>query len=144
MMSAPSRPRFQNRRGRPDRDGPPPHRPGEIDEAILYGAHPVIEALRNPRRRFRKLLATENALKRLAEEVGELPLVPELVRPSQIDRLLTPDAVHQGLYLVCDPCPRPTSTACRTMRSCWRSTRSPIRTMSGRSCARPRPSPWPL
>ena len=106
-MSAPSRPRFQNRRGRPDRDGPPPHRPGEIDEAILYGAHPVIEALRNPRRRFRKLLATENALKRLSEEVGELPLVPEMVRPSQIDRLLTPDAVHQGLYLVCDPLPSP-------------------------------------
>ena len=43
---------------------------GEIDEAILYGAHPVIEALRNPRRRFRKLLATENALKRLSEEIG--------------------------------------------------------------------------
>ena len=91
-MSAPPRPRFQNRRGRPDRDGPPPHRPGAIDEAILYGAHPVIEALRNPRRRFRKLLATENALKRLTEEIGELPLVPEMVRPSQIDRLLTPDS----------------------------------------------------
>jgi len=107
MMSAPPRPRFQNRRGRPDRDGPPPHRPGDIDEAILYGAHPVIEALRNPRRRFRKLLATENALKRLNEEIGELPIEPEMVRPSQIDRLLTPDAVHQGLYLVCDPLPSP-------------------------------------
>lgn len=106
-MSAPPRPRFQNRRGRTDRDGPPPHRPGEIDEAILYGAHPVIEALRNPRRRFRKLLATENALKRLSEEIGELPIEPEMVRPSQIDRLLTPDAVHQGLYLVCDPLPSP-------------------------------------
>jgi 23S rRNA (guanosine2251-2'-O)-methyltransferase len=107
MMSAPSRPRPQSRHGRPHRDGPPPHRPGEIDEAILYGAHPVIEALRNPQRRFRKLLATENALKRLTEEVGELPIEPEMVRPSQIDRLLTPDAVHQGLYLVCAPLPSP-------------------------------------
>lgn len=106
-MPAPSRPRPAKPRGRPHRDGPPPHRPGEIDEAILYGAHPVIEALRNPRRRFRKLLATENALKRLTEEVGDLPLAPELVRPSEIDRLLTPDAVHQGLYLVCDPLPSP-------------------------------------
>ena len=25
---------------------PPPHRPGDIDEAVLYGVHPVVEALR--------------------------------------------------------------------------------------------------
>ena len=49
-------------------DGPPPHRPGDIDEAVLYGVHPVIEALRNPKRRHRRLLATENALKRLTED----------------------------------------------------------------------------
>ena len=84
---------------------PPPHRPGEIDEAVLYGVHPVVEALRNPQRRFRRLLATENALRRLREEIGELPVEAELVRPSEIDRLLTPDSVHQGLYLICDPLP---------------------------------------
>jgi 23S rRNA (guanosine2251-2'-O)-methyltransferase len=108
-MSSPSRPRPAARHaGRPKRpSGPLPHRPGDIDEAVLYGAHPVIEALRNPARRFRKLLATENGLRRLTEEVGELPLAPEMVRPSEIDRLLTPDAVHQGLYLVCDPLPSP-------------------------------------
>lgn len=87
--------------------GPPPHRPGEIDEAVLYGVHPVLEALRNPQRRHRRLLATENGAKRLREELGTLPLEPELVRPSEIDRLLTPDSVHQGLYLVCDPLPSP-------------------------------------
>lgn len=86
---------------------PPPHRPGDIDEAVLYGVHPVVEALRNPQRRFRRLLATENALRRLREEVGALPLEAELVRPSEIDRLLTPDSVHQGLYLICDPLPSP-------------------------------------
>ncbi len=111
-MPAPFRPRpghpgGSSRPGRPQRrtDGPPPHRPGEIDEAVLYGVHPVIEALKNPKRRHRRLLATENALKRLSEELGELPLQAELVRPSEIDRLLTPDSVHQGLYLVCDPLP---------------------------------------
>ena len=104
-MPAPFRSRSP--RGGQRDGGPPPHRPGEIDEAILYGAHPVIEALRNPKRRHRKLLATENALRRLVEEIGELPIQPELVRPSQIDRLLTPDSVHQGLYLVCDPLPSP-------------------------------------
>jgi 23S rRNA (guanosine2251-2'-O)-methyltransferase len=87
--------------------GPPPHRPGDIDEAVLYGVHPVVEALRNPQRRHRRLLATENGLRRLQEVVGELPLEAEIVRPSEIDRLLTPDSVHQGLYLVCDPLPSP-------------------------------------
>ena len=32
---------------------------------------------------------------------------PELVRPDEIDRLLGPDAVHQGLYLEADPLPGP-------------------------------------
>lgn len=123
-MPAPFRPKSD--RDRPDRDRPRRegargdgprqtsprradgtlhHRPGDIDEAVLYGVHPVIEALRNPKRRHRRLLATENGLKRLEEEVGELPLQAEIVRPSEIDRLLTPDSVHQGLYLVCDPLP---------------------------------------
>ncbi|MGY6248775.1 23S rRNA (guanosine(2251)-2'-O)-methyltransferase RlmB [Bosea thiooxidans] len=112
-MAAPFRPKQArpagNRAGGHARrtGAPPPHRPGDIDEAVLYGVHPVVEALRNPRRRFRRLLATENALRRLQEEVGALPLEAELVRPSEIDRLLTPDSVHQGLYLVCDPLPSP-------------------------------------
>lgn len=87
--------------------GPPPHRPGDIDEAVLYGVHPVVEALRNPQRRYRRLLATENGLRRLQEQIGALPLEAEIVRPSEIDCLLTPDSVHQGLYLVCDPLPSP-------------------------------------
>ncbi len=70
---------------------------------MLYGWHPVIEALRNPRRRARRLIATENGARRLREEFGKLPLEPEIVQPRAIDNLLTPDAVHQGLYLVCDP-----------------------------------------
>ncbi|CAH1677499.1 putative 23S rRNA (guanosine-2'-O-)-methyltransferase RlmB [Hyphomicrobiales bacterium] len=111
-MAPPFRPKQArpagNRSGGPRRPGgPPPHRPGDIDEAVLYGVHPVVEALRNPQRRHRRLLATENALRRLQELVGTLPLEPELVRPSEIDRLLTPDSVHQGLYLVCDPLPSP-------------------------------------
>lgn len=111
-MAPPFRPKqarpASGRPGAPRRaGGPPPHRPGDIDEAVLYGVHPVVEALRNPERRHRRLLATENGLRRLQEVVGTLPLEPEIVRPSEIDRLLTPDSVHQGLYLVCDPLPSP-------------------------------------
>ena len=38
------------------------------DTAVLYGWHTVKAALENPARRIRKLLATENAARRLTEE----------------------------------------------------------------------------
>jgi 23S rRNA (guanosine2251-2'-O)-methyltransferase len=64
---------------------------------ILYGWHSVTMALQNPARRIRKLTLTENAARRLAEENIETRVTPEIVRPQEIDRLLSPDAVHQGL-----------------------------------------------
>ena len=79
----------------------------QLDVVILYGWHPVKAALQNPARRFRRLLATENALRRLNEDKVALPLQPELVRPSQIDAELGPDAVHQGLLAEADPLPSP-------------------------------------
>ena len=81
---------------------------GGEDVVVLYGWHPVAEALRNSRRRVRRLLATENAARRLAEELGELRARPEIVRPDVIGRLAPPDAVHQGLWLEADPLPSPT------------------------------------
>ncbi|WP_279358223.1 23S rRNA (guanosine(2251)-2'-O)-methyltransferase RlmB [Methylobacterium indicum] len=81
-------------------------RPGDDDPdgpALLYGWHPVSEALRNPKRVLIKLLATENAMVRLTEEVGELRIAPEIVKPGTITGLLGPDAVHQGLYLEAEP-----------------------------------------
>jgi 23S rRNA (guanosine2251-2'-O)-methyltransferase len=74
---------------------------------IMYGWHTVTAALKNPARRLRKLLATENAARRLADEGVAPPLAPELVRPSAIAERLTPDAVHQGLYLEADALPSP-------------------------------------
>jgi 23S rRNA (guanosine2251-2'-O)-methyltransferase len=70
---------------------------------VLYGFHPVVEALRNPKRKFQRFLATENALRRLEEDGVPIRVKPEIVRPGEIDRLLEPDAVHQGLYLVAEP-----------------------------------------
>jgi 23S rRNA (guanosine2251-2'-O)-methyltransferase len=76
---------------------------------ILYGWHPVVEALRNGKRRVRRLLATENSAKRLDEELGvPLEVQPEIVRPHEISKLLEPDSVHQGLYLEADPLRSPT------------------------------------
>jgi 23S rRNA (guanosine2251-2'-O)-methyltransferase len=74
---------------------------------VLYGWHTVTAALANPHRQIRKLLLTENALRRLEEEAIAPRVTPEIVRPSQIDQLLGADAVHQGLLAEADPLPAP-------------------------------------
>ena len=105
------KPRFQRPHGKPGRrDAHQARRPpSDIDTTILYGWHPVVEALRNGKRAIRRLLATENSARRLGEELGQpLPVEPEIVRPDEINRLVEPDAVHQGLYLEADPLPSPT------------------------------------
>src|SRR5450432_1632133 len=94
--SAERRPAWRDRDSGPD-DGP----------VILYGWHTVTLALQNPARHIRKLLLTENAARRLAEDYIAPPITPEIVRPSQNDQLLGPDAVHQGLLAEADPLPSP-------------------------------------
>ncbi|WP_181707748.1 23S rRNA (guanosine(2251)-2'-O)-methyltransferase RlmB [Chthonobacter rhizosphaerae] len=92
--------------GRPFR--PRPKREREAgDTLLLYGLHTVEFALKNPRRKARKLMATRNALARLAERFdgGVLPLEAEEASPYSLDRLLGSDAVHQGVALEVDPLP---------------------------------------
>jgi 23S rRNA (guanosine2251-2'-O)-methyltransferase len=102
-----SKPRARHRDGRRPavrRDA----RRGEPDDAVvLYGWHTVSAALANPARRIRRLLATENAIRRLADDGIALPVTPELVRPDALAARLTPDAVHQGLIAEADPLPSP-------------------------------------
>lgn len=90
--------------GRPARREHDSHADGPV---ILYGWHTVTMALANPQRRIRKLTLTENAARRLADENIETRIAPEIVRPQEIDRLLSPDAVHQGLLAEADPLPSP-------------------------------------
>ena len=82
---------------RPPTDGP----------TVLYGWHTVTAALQNPARKLHKLLATDNAARRLAYEGIKPAKAPEIVRAGDIDARLMPDAVHQGLYLEADPLPTP-------------------------------------
>jgi 23S rRNA (guanosine2251-2'-O)-methyltransferase len=88
-----ARPDFRRERG--PADGP----------VILYGWHTVKAALENPARRIRRLWATENAARRLAEDGVPLAAAPEVVRPDAIAVRLSPDAVHQGLLAEADPLP---------------------------------------
>jgi 23S rRNA (guanosine2251-2'-O)-methyltransferase len=89
------RPAWRGREASPD--GP----------VILYGWHTVAAALANPQRQIRKLLLTENAARRLADDKIDTRVTPEIVRPSLIDARLGPDAVHQGLLAEADPLPSP-------------------------------------
>jgi 23S rRNA (guanosine2251-2'-O)-methyltransferase len=82
-------------------------RPGPDEAVVLYGWHTVVAALANPARRVRKVLATDNAARRLADEGIVAKPAPEIVRPGAIAERLPPDAVHQGLYAEADPLPSP-------------------------------------
>jgi 23S rRNA (guanosine2251-2'-O)-methyltransferase len=102
--------------GKPERGARPPRASGEpsgqlMREAdgavIIYGWHPVKAALENPARHIRRLLATENAVRRLTEDHVPLRIEPELVRPQTIAQRLSRDALHQGLLLEADPLPSP-------------------------------------
>jgi 23S rRNA (guanosine2251-2'-O)-methyltransferase len=74
---------------------------------VIYGAHPVEEALKNPKRRFVKLSTTLNGAERLKEFIQPLGITPEIVSPKVLDRKVEPDAVHQGMILEAKPLRQP-------------------------------------
>jgi 23S rRNA (guanosine2251-2'-O)-methyltransferase len=74
---------------------------------VIYGAHPVEEALKNPKRKFVKLTCTLNGAERLKALTQPLGITPEIVNPKVLDRRLEPDAVHQGMILEARPLRQP-------------------------------------
>jgi 23S rRNA (guanosine2251-2'-O)-methyltransferase len=84
----------------------PPRSPAERrpDSVWIYGFHPALAALRNPRRDIRRVLLTPNAERRV-EEAGVKPPKPEAVTPRDLDRLLGDEAVHQGIAVEAAPLP---------------------------------------
>jgi len=77
-------------------------RPTSTDPTWLYGLHAVTAALANPERRCRRLVATEEAAAALDPAAAPRP---EIWPRAEIDRLLPPGAVHQGLAGSFDPLP---------------------------------------
>jgi 23S rRNA (guanosine2251-2'-O)-methyltransferase len=82
------------------RQSPAERRP---DALWIYGIHPVLAALANPRREVRRIVATKNALARLAEAGAILPLAAEETTPRLLDHLLGRDTVHQGVAVEVAP-----------------------------------------
>ncbi|MEZ0279712.1 23S rRNA (guanosine(2251)-2'-O)-methyltransferase RlmB [Methyloceanibacter sp.] len=93
--------RFRPGRGRPGN----PRRTVHSGRILLYGIHAVEAALANPRRTIGRLLATENAARRLEAAIKARGVKAEDALPKQLDRLLGSDAVHQGVVLETEPLP---------------------------------------
>jgi len=103
-------PRPDHRRPRPGDRKPnrfPPRSPAERrpDSLWVYGIHPVLAALANPRREIRRIVATANAISRLEAAGATIPLKPEEASPRQLSHLVGMDAVHQGVALEVAPLP---------------------------------------
>ena len=76
------------------------------DQVLLYGIHTVRAALDNPERKIAKLSVTQNALVRLETgPIEELGFPVEIVTPQDLDKILGPDAIHQGAMLETAPLP---------------------------------------
>jgi 23S rRNA (guanosine2251-2'-O)-methyltransferase len=74
---------------------------------ILYGLHTVAAALANPKRKCVKLLATKNAAERIKDEIAASGLAPTEASPKDLDRIVGPEAVHQGMVLEAKPLRQP-------------------------------------
>ncbi|WP_275790762.1 TrmH family RNA methyltransferase [Pararhizobium gei] len=76
------------------------------DQVLLYGIHTVRAALDNKERRIVRLSVTQNALVRLETgPVGDLGFPVDIVTPQDLDKILGPDAIHQGAMLETAPLP---------------------------------------
>jgi 23S rRNA (guanosine2251-2'-O)-methyltransferase len=97
LSRRPTKPHQRPRRGH----GNPRNqrRIGTSDRILLYGIHAVEAALTNPKRAVGRLLATENAARRLEAAISARGLKAEDALPKQLDRLVGADAVHQGVVL---------------------------------------------
>jgi 23S rRNA (guanosine2251-2'-O)-methyltransferase len=97
-------PAFQKRKPRGGEDWKAPQL--APDQVHLYGLHTVRAALANKERQIVKLSVTMNALARLEIGTAEEQTFPvDMVSPQDIDKVLGPDAIHQGVMLETKPLP---------------------------------------
>jgi 23S rRNA (guanosine2251-2'-O)-methyltransferase len=69
----------------------------------LFGLHAVRDALANPARAKRRLIVTENAALRMAEEIAASGIEPRVVDARRFDAPLEAQSVHQGAALEVEP-----------------------------------------
>lgn len=78
-------------------------------EGWLYGRHPVEAALANPARKVRTVVGTRDVIESLMPLLDQRDDVPVVraVEKSELDSMLPPGAVHQGVALAAAPLPIP-------------------------------------
>jgi 23S rRNA (guanosine2251-2'-O)-methyltransferase len=85
---------------------PRPAKPARSHQPIwLYGRHPVLAALANPRRRVERLLATTEAAERHAAELAGQSV--QIVSREELAQRLPAGAVHQGMAALAAPLQEP-------------------------------------
>ena len=109
-FAGPGREARRGRRAMSERHAPRRREsPRKPDSLWLFGTHAVAAALGNPRRRLLRLLATGEAAAHIEARLGALAGggAPRLERAERgdIERLLPPGAVHQGVALLARPLP---------------------------------------
>jgi len=73
---------------------------------VLWGFHPVREALRSEQRAITSLYATAPAADRLSAEIAARQVTAEILEAAEISKMLPAGAVHQGLVALVQPLPR--------------------------------------
>lgn len=96
--SSSRRPQFPHRRNQSLHRQADPEGP-----LLLFGLHAVEAALNNPRRAVSRLVATENAARKLSAALAGRDVALEKVQARQLDRLLPAGTVHQGVCLYTEP-----------------------------------------
>jgi 23S rRNA (guanosine2251-2'-O)-methyltransferase len=91
VMPPQGKPKWAVERDRARRAGPEP--------VWLFGLHAVRDALANPARVKRRLIATRNAADRLADAIAAAGIAPELADARRFPAPLDPQSVHQGAAL---------------------------------------------
>ena len=71
----------------------------------LYGMHAVKAALENPRRTLKRAVLTGRAVENIGAKLLSR-VKTDTADVDQVAKLLPPNAVHQGVALLCDPLPR--------------------------------------
>ncbi len=76
----------------------------------LYGMHPVMAALENPKRALHRLLLTPESHRSLEASLNKMAMrrrlpSPEIVKKDILENFIPPSAVHQGIILQVSPLP---------------------------------------
>jgi 23S rRNA (guanosine2251-2'-O)-methyltransferase len=95
------RPARADHQPRPQKERRGDHRGGGGNSFWLFGHHAVLAASANPERKLRRIVATAETARALAGQLANV----QVVERAEIDKLVPPGAVHQGLAALADPLP---------------------------------------